>query len=42
VPDTEQSLALWDATVTLASMDGFWELKRTRTAVPEFGDRPTV
>lgn len=42
VPDTEQALAMWDATVTLISMDGFWELKRTRTAVPEFGSRPAV
>ena len=42
VPDTEQSLRLWDATETLALMDGFWELKRIRTERPRFGDRPDV
>jgi hypothetical protein len=40
VPDTENSLALWDGMVTLATVDGFWELKRTRTERPEFGTRP--
>ena len=40
VPPTEDSLALFDAMVTMATMDGFWELKRTRTEGPEFGDRP--
>lgn len=39
-PDPEDSLPLWDATVTLASNPLFWELKRTRTENPEFGDRP--
>ncbi len=40
VPDTERSLAVWDAMVTLTTTPGFWELKRTRTERPEFGDRP--
>jgi hypothetical protein len=40
VPSGEESLQLWDAMVTMATMDGFWELKRTRTEAPEFGDRP--
>ena len=42
VPDTEQSLRVWDAMETFTTMDGFWELKRTRTERPEFGDRPDV
>ncbi len=40
VPPTEDSLDLWDALSTMMSIDGFWELKRTRTERPEFGDRP--
>jgi len=40
VPDHEQSLVLWDAMVSVMTIDGFWELKRTRTERPEFGDRP--
>jgi hypothetical protein len=39
-PAHEDGLKLWDAVVTLASMDEFWELKRTRTVRPEFGDAP--
>ena len=42
VPDTAQSLRVWDAMETFTTMDGFWELKRTRTARPEFGHRPNV
>ena len=40
VPNTEDSLAMWDALVTMMNIDGFWELKRTRTERPEFGERP--
>ena len=40
VPPTEDSLAMWDALVTMMNVDGFWELKRTRTTGPEFGARP--
>jgi len=40
VPPTEDSLAMWDALVTMMNVDGFWELKRTRTERPFFGDRP--
>ena len=40
VPPTEDSLAMWDALVTMMNIDGFWELKRTRTQRPEFGTRP--
>ena len=40
VPDGEEALDLWDAMVTMTIIDGFWELKRTRTERPDFGDRP--
>ncbi len=40
VPPVDDALRLWDATVTLTEVDGFWELKRSRTERPEFGDRP--
>ncbi|MFT5200691.1 MAG: hypothetical protein ACI9C1_000055 [Candidatus Aldehydirespiratoraceae bacterium] len=40
VPSTEDSLAMWDALVAMMNIDGFWELKRTRTQGPVFGDRP--
>lgn len=41
VPTTELSLQLWDGFIACATVPGFWELKRTRTERPEFGDRPT-
>jgi hypothetical protein len=31
---------MWDALVTMMSVEGFWELKRTRTERPDFGPRP--
>jgi hypothetical protein len=40
VPEHDDSLDLWDAMVTMTNIDGFWELKKTRTERPEFGDRP--
>lgn len=40
VPTKEQSLRLWDGFVGMATVPGFWEVKRTRTERPEFGDRP--
>ena len=40
VPPTEDSLAMWDSLVAMMNVAGFWELKRTRTESPEFGDRP--
>lgn len=40
VPPPEDSLAMWDALVTMMNINGFWELKRTRTERPEFGSRP--
>ena len=33
-------LAMFDALVTMMDVQGFWELKRTRTERPEFGERP--
>ena len=41
VPDTEDSLTLWDGMVAIMSVDGFWELKRSRTERTEFGARPS-
>jgi hypothetical protein len=40
VPPREQSLALWDGFVMMATTPGFWEVKRTRTERPDFGPRP--
>jgi len=40
VPSAEDSLELWDALQSMMNIDGFWELKRTRTERPEFGSRP--
>lgn len=40
VPAGADGTRLWDAFVTLTTMDDFWELKRTRTTSPDFGPRP--
>ena len=40
VPAGADGTRLWDAFVSLTTMDDFWELKRTRTVSPEFGPRP--
>jgi hypothetical protein len=42
VPSGDKALTVWDAMESLATMDGFWELKRTRTEPPEFGERPNI
>ncbi|NND03143.1 MAG: disulfide bond formation protein DsbA [Acidimicrobiia bacterium] len=42
VPPSIKSLAIWDAVVTLATTEDFWELKRTRTERPDFGERPEL
>ncbi len=42
VPGPTQSLAVWDAMQALTTMDGFWELKRTRTEGPSFPARLDV
>lgn len=40
VPPPEQSVRMWDAFVDMATVPGFWEIKRTRTEGPDFGERP--
>ena len=40
VPQKEDALKLWDAMMMLGDIEGFWELKKTRTERPEFGERP--
>ncbi len=40
VPPTEDAVAMWDALVAMMNVEGFWELKRTRTEKPDFGERP--
>jgi len=42
VPPGDLSLKLWDGLIGLMDVPGFWELKRTRTERPEFGDRPDI
>ncbi len=39
-PRNEDALKLWDAMMMLGDIEGFWELKKTRTERPEFGERP--
>ena len=39
-PGHDDALALWDAFVTVTSLDEFWELKRTRNVSPDVGDTP--
>jgi len=40
VPPTELSLQLWDGLMAVATVPGFWEIKRTRTEKADFGPRP--
>lgn len=40
VPEGDKALKLWDSLAGMMDIDGFWELKRTRTEGPEFGNRP--
>jgi hypothetical protein len=42
VPDTKDSLDLWDSLCTMASIPGFWEIKRIRTERPDFGEPPVI
>ncbi|PZG97503.1 disulfide bond formation protein DsbA [Streptomyces sp. NTH33] len=37
-PKGEQAARLWDGTLAVASVPGFYELKRTRTVGPDFGN----
>jgi hypothetical protein len=34
------ALNLWDGIILTSGIDGFWELKRTRSEDPQFGERP--
>jgi hypothetical protein len=40
VPSKKTALQLWDGFIAVATVPGFWELKRTRSRGPEFGKRP--
>jgi hypothetical protein len=40
LPSHADALVLWDATVTLATMPEFFELKRSRDGAPDPGPRP--
>lgn len=40
VPKAPDHLRLWDAFKTVTEMPDVWEIKRTRTESPDFGDRP--
>lgn len=39
-PTGEDAAQLFDSLHTMATLDGFWELKRTRTNPPMFAERP--
>ena len=39
-PTGDDAVRLWDAYVTLASIDGVYEVKRSRSVGPTFGPRP--
>ncbi|WP_419932940.1 disulfide bond formation protein DsbA [Candidatus Poriferisodalis sp.] len=41
-PTGDDALKLWDGMVAMMDIDGFWELKKTRTERPEFGERPVT
>jgi hypothetical protein len=38
----DAGLRLWDGLMLAASVDGFWELKRTRTEGPDFTSRVSI
>ena len=40
IPSTDDSLKMWDALMAMMDIDGFFELKKTRTEGPNPGDRP--
>ena len=40
IPPTDQSLKMWDSLMAMMDIDGFFELKKTRTEGPDFGPRP--
>ncbi|MGA9276217.1 MAG: hypothetical protein WBV89_04650 [Ilumatobacter sp.] len=40
IPSTEDGLKMWDALMDMMEIDGFFELKKTRTDAPDPGARP--
>ena len=40
IPSSEDSLKMWDALLDMMDVDGFFELKKTRTESPDPGSRP--
>jgi hypothetical protein len=40
IPSTDASLKMWDALMDMMDVDGFFELKKTRTDAPDPGARP--
>ena len=40
IPSTDDSLKMWDALLNMMDVDGFFELKKTRTEGPNPGARP--
>jgi hypothetical protein len=40
IPSTDDSLKMWDALMDMMDVDGFFELKKTRTEGPNLGPRP--
>lgn len=36
----DRALQLWDGLTLMSGVDGFWELKRTRTEAPDFSPSP--
>ena len=40
IPETRESLIMWDALISMMEIDGFFELKKTRTHSPDPGSRP--
>ena len=41
IPSTDDSLKMWDALMAMMDIDGFFELKKTRTEGPNPGPRPS-
>ncbi len=41
-PTGTDALTLWDAMAALATIDGVYEVKRTKTGRPQFGPRPEI
>ncbi len=42
IPRGDDALRMWDALTTMMDIDGFFELKKTRSESPDFGPRPDL